>query len=925
MLASYKRSLCAAFAVVFVLAVGFYAQAQSNSASINGTVLDPSGAVVANANVEIHNPVSHFDRSVTTDSSGKFSFSNVPFNPYHLSVAGGGFAPYAQDVEIRSAVPLDIKINLKVAGSTQTVTVEAAEDLLENTSTEHTDVDRGLFDRLPLESQSSDFTSLVTLASPGIAADSNGLFHGLGDHAENSLSLDGQPVTDQMSKVFSNQIPAASIQSMEVIQGAPPAEYGGKTSVVIDVTTRSGLGVTKPHGEVSTSYGTFGTSTLNANLSYGGEKWGNFVSLGGLNTGRFLDPPEFVVLHDKGNEENFFDRFDYKLSDKDSLQLNLGFTRSWFQTPNSFDQQLQLCTPLSADCNGAPYVGGSAQLNPITGVPLGPTDQRSQIRTFNIAPTWTRLVNSNTQFTFGAWVRHDQYNYYPSNDPFNDFGPLQDETTSQLRFLTNTGVRSSVTYVRGAHNLKIGAQYEQTFLTENDGFGIVNPGLLTGAVCPDPTNPKCTLVPYDLTTGGQIYNYHGHTDVKELALYAQDTITEGAWVFNLGLRGDFYNGLDTATKQPEPRVGVAYNIKKTNTVLRISYARTMESPFNENLILSGTGCNNPVVNAVMTVAQGFACSTSPLATGFRNEFHAGLEQAFGKHFVLSGEYIWKYTHNGYDFNVFGASPITLPIEWHNSKIPGFAIRGSMPEYHGLSAFIVMSHVSARFFPPTVAGIAPPAPPAVFRIDHDEVFNETTHLQYQPWKRGPWMGFNWRYDSGLVAGFVPCLAATATCSFSTSVADGGANPNVPSGFIGLVNNLNGVPLTADQEFQSGLTCNGVTATPTRLIGQPAPGAPAGAALVCAATGPGALSSSLIKIPAPFKEQDDHNPQRIASRSLFDLALGHDNLFHGEKYKWSARLTVINLTNKYALYNFLSTFSGTHYVTPRTLTAELGFHF
>jgi Carboxypeptidase regulatory-like domain len=925
MLASYKRSLCAAFAVVFVLAVGFYAQAQSNSASINGTVLDPSGAVVANANVEIHNPVSHFDRSVTTDSSGKFSFSNVPFNPYHLSVAGGGFAPYAQDVEIRSAVPLDIKINLKVAGSTQTVTVEAAEDLLENTSTEHTDVDRGLFDRLPLESQSSDFTSLVTLASPGIAADSNGLFHGLGDHAENSLSLDGQPVTDQMSKVFSNQIPAASIQSMEVIQGAPPAEYGGKTSVVIDVTTRSGLGVTKPHGEVSTSYGTFGTSALNANLSYGGEKWGNFVSLGGLNTGRFLDPPEFVVLHDKGNEENFFDRFDYKLSDKDSLQLNLGFTRSWFQTPNSFDQQLQLCTPLSADCNGAPYVGGSAQLNPITGVPLGPTDQRSQIRTFNIAPTWTRLVNSNTQFTFGAWVRHDQYNYYPSNDPFNDFGPLQDETTSQLRFLTNTGVRSSVTYVRGAHNLKIGAQYEQTFLTENDGFGIVNPGLLTGAVCPDPTNPKCTLVPYDLTTGGQIYNYHGHTDVKELALYAQDTITEGAWVFNLGLRGDFYNGLDTATKQPEPRVGVAYNIKKTNTVLRISYARTMESPFNENLILSGTGCNNPVVNAVMTVAQGFACSTSPLATGFRNEFHAGLEQAFGKHFVLSGEYIWKYTHNGYDFNVFGASPITLPIEWHNSKIPGFAIRGSMPEYHGLSAFIVMSHVSARFFPPTVAGIAPPAPPAVFRIDHDEVFNETTHLQYQPWKRGPWMGFNWRYDSGLVAGFVPCLAATATCSFSTSVADGGANPNVPSGFIGLVNNLNGVPLTADQEFQSGLTCNGVTATPTRLIGQPAPGAPAGAALVCAATGPGALSSSLIKIPAPFKEQDDHNPQRIASRSLFDLALGHDNLFHGEKYKWSARLTVINLTNKYALYNFLSTFSGTHYVTPRTLTAELGFHF
>jgi hypothetical protein len=735
--------------------------------------------------------------------------------------------------------------------------------------------------------------------------------------------VDGQPITYQVSKVFSNQLPTDSVQSMEVIAGAPPAEYGGKTSVVVNVTTRSGLGVTTPHGEVTTSYGSFGTSTLNMSLSYGGEKWGNFISVGGLNTGRFLDPPEFTVLHAKGNEENFFDRFDYKLSDKDTIQFNLGFTRSWFQTPNSFDQQLQLCTLLSADCNGAPYVGGSVQLNPITGVPLGPTDQRSQIRTFNIAPAWTRLVNPNTVFTLGAFVRHDQYNYYPSNDPFNDYGPLQDETVSQLRFLTNAGVRTAVTYVKGIHNIKVGATYEQTFLTENDAFGIVNPGLLPS--CPTALAAQCAiLVPYDLTTGGQLYQYRGHTDVKELGLYVQDSINIKNWSFNVGIRGDLYNGLDAVSRQAEPRVGVAYNISKTNTVLRVSYARTMESPFNENLVLSGTGCSNPVVFAVMTVAQGFDCISNPLVPGFRNEFHAGLQQAFGKYFVLSGEYIWKYTHNGYDFNVFGASPITLPIEWHNSKIPGFAIRGSLPNFHGLSAFIVMSHVSARFFPPTVAGIAPPAPPAVFRIDHDEVFNQTTHVQYQPWKRGPWLGFNWRYDSGLVSGFVPCLAATATCSFSTPVADGGL-ANIPQGNIALVNNLNGAALTADQEFQSGLNCNGVTATPTSLIGQRTIVNGTLSPYYCSATGPGSLTSSLIKIPAPGTEQDDHNPQRIAPRNLFDLSVGDDNLLNGDRYKWSVRLTAINLTNNYTLYNFLSTFSGTHYVTPRALTAEIGFHF
>jgi outer membrane receptor protein involved in Fe transport len=147
-----------------------------------------------------------------------------------------------------------------VAGSTTQVTVEGGGDLIENDPTFHTDVDKGLFDKLPLESSTSAVSSLVTLSTPGISADSNGLFHGLGDHAENSFVVDNQPITDQQSKVFSNQIPLDSIESLEVVSGAPPAEYGDKTSVVINVTTRSGQGVTTPHGAFTASYGSFGSS-----------------------------------------------------------------------------------------------------------------------------------------------------------------------------------------------------------------------------------------------------------------------------------------------------------------------------------------------------------------------------------------------------------------------------------------------------------------------------------------------------------------------------------------------------------------------------------------------------------------------------------------------------------------------------------------
>jgi len=902
----------AAIAVVSILLASAAVYAQS----ISGTVLDPTGAVVAEATVEIHNPVSRYDRSTSTDATGKFNFTNVPLNPYHLKVTAAGFAPYAQDVEVRSSVPIDVPIQLQIEGSVTAVTVEAGGDLVELDPTSHTDVDKELFDKMPLESQSSGLSALVTQAAAGVAADSNGLFHGMGDHAENSFSLDGQPITDQQSKVFSNQVPLDSVQSIEVIQGAPPAEYGGKTSLIINVTTRSGQGMTTPHGDVTASYGGFGTSNAGFNLGYGGAKWGNFISANGLNTGRFLDPPEFAVMHDRGNEENLFDRVDYKFSDADSILVNFGYTRSWFQNPNSFDQEFH-------------NVNGAGVLTDPSGKPLGLADQVSQIKTFNIAPMWTHLISTSTVFAFGGYVRKDQYNYYPSANLFYDWSPdLQSESVTQNRKLANAGLRSTLSYAKGIHNIKLGAVYQQTFLDENDQIGIVDPTLIPSLNLLDPNGvpipndpclvnhvllgPPCTvLAPYDLTkAGGQItessglFPFVGHTDVKELALYLQDSITKGHWSVNVGLRGDFYNGL-ARDRQAEPRLGVAYNIRSTNTVLRVSYARTLESPFNENMIIASTGCNIPFL-ATLVPPPGVSCNSGPIRPGYRNEFHAGLQQALGRYLVVSGDYIWKYTHNGYDFGDVGATPIYFPIEWSSSKIPGYAIRLSVPNYHGFSALVTMSHVAARFFLPQVAGL-PIIPPAtgVFRIDHDEVFNETTHVEYQPWKRGPWIGFNWRYDSGLVAGATPCYnPLTATCAGASTTLDG-----QPA--INLINTISGAPLTADQEFQAGFTCNGVRATPTQLLPSP-----------CLAT---QFGSSLISVPPPNTENDDHHPQRIAPRNLFDFSVGEDNLFHGDKYRVSLQLTAINITNKYALYNFLSTFSGTHYVTPRSLTAQVGFHF
>ena len=289
------------------------------------------------------------------------------------------------------------------------MTVESGSDLIENDSTFHTDVDRSTIDRMPLESQSSSLSSIVTLSSPGVAADSNGLFHGLGDHAENSFSIDGQPITDQQSKVFSNQLPSDAIQSLEVIAGAPPAEYGDKTSLVIKATTRSGQGVTTPHGSIALRLRNLRHRQPSTSISPMVARTGaTSLRSSGMNTGRFLDGPEFQTLHDKGNQQNIFDRVDFQFTDADSLHTNLQYTRSWFQTPNTFDTM-----------NVFDQFGELGRTRPISARRSRPSTSRLPGRASS-----TRTPSSTSALMFAVTVTTT----FPATIPWPTSAPIQQET-----------------------------------------------------------------------------------------------------------------------------------------------------------------------------------------------------------------------------------------------------------------------------------------------------------------------------------------------------------------------------------------------------------------------------------------------------------------------------------------------------------------
>ena len=877
-----------AFSALVAFAAISCAQSVGNSGTIEGAILDPSGAAVPKAEVSVHNPVTGYSQSILSDSNGAFRLGNLPPNPYHLEIHASGFASFTQDVVIRNSLPVQVKAQLALAGSTTTVTVEGAADSLENDPTAHVDVDRSQLLKLPNSDPGGGLSQAIMYSTGGVAADSNGLFHPLGDHAQTSFVIDGQPISDQQSKVFSTQLPTSAIQGMELITGSPSAEFGDKTSLVAQVTTRSGLGAGKFFGNIDATYGNFGISCPGCKgteggsigLGWGTAKFGNFFAMDGSNSGRFLDTPEYLPIHDQGNNQTLFDRVDIQPNGKDAFHLNLFAARNWIQIPNDYDQIGQ--------------------------------DQRQRVLTWNIAPSYQHTFNAHTLLTINPYVRKDQFNYYPSNPTSNDFPATQ----SQQRQLLNWGVRADISTTHGRHNIKYGIDLKQTRLLENFQFGITDPGFNspciddTGASVPDPAlsspkqciaagfqpntadNPNSSvpfapaLLPFDLSRNGNLFTFHSTANINQYAFYVQDSITLGKLQIEPGFRVDHYDGL-VAKTEPQPRLGLAYNIKRTSTVLRAAYARTMETPFNENLLLSSaTGVGGLAQNV-------FGSNSVAISPGFRNQFNTGFQQAIGKFILVDADYFWKYTHNAFDFSTLLNSTITFPIAWHNSKLDGVTGRVSTTNLHGLQAYWTFGHTRARYFPPEDGGLIPQGTPlgsGVFRIDHDQAFQSTLSLRYQH-RNFEWIALTYRYDSGLVVSGIPD-AGTA------------------------------LGLTPNQQVSIGLACNGVFATVTSPLSD----------CLTPSGGMGLVTSKLLTLPQggydnfASRENDDHNPDRVKARNVFNLGFGTDNLFHTEKsVRYTVSVEIANLTNVVALYNFLSTFSGTHFLEPRMLVARVGLVF
>ena len=529
-----------------LLPLGLTAFAQSRIGTIQGTVKDPTGALVPNAQVTVTQPVTGYRQSTQTDAQGSFKLVNVPFNTYKVRVEAAGFQPAEESIDLETTIPVNLELSLSLEETTAAVTITtgAAAMLETDRTSSDTDISQTILER-PLGAAPSRAIESIVASTPGFVTDDNGRMHPRGSESQVQYVVDGVPVTDNMSAIFSTSLDARTLRTVEVLTGGIPAEFGDKLAGVINVNTRSGLeGPTQ--GGLSFSGGSFSTGEVAADFSTHTRKLGFLTNLSASTSQRYLDPPTLDNFHNFGRTGKGFFRLDYQFDANNSLRGVFNFGGSNFQVPNRVNQE------------------------------IAGQDQRQRLRDNAQNIGFQHILSPNTVALFSFF--HRQSNAKLLSNTLST--PV---VANQDRTLQNYGAIGSLALTRGSHNLKFGGQVTITPVDEHFSF-------YPTEAFPDLEDEEGNIFPNPVNNfnAAQPFVFNQSKTGRTLSAYVQDRFTVVKnLTLDLGVRYDNYKLL-IRQQEVSPRIAVAYFIPKTQTTLRASYNRLFQPPPAENLLLASS-------------------------------------------------------------------------------------------------------------------------------------------------------------------------------------------------------------------------------------------------------------------------------------------------------------------------------------------------
>ncbi|HEY0547026.1 MAG TPA: TonB-dependent receptor [Pyrinomonadaceae bacterium] len=688
-------------------------RAQVNSGMVRGIVRDQAGAVVPGATVSLTNEITGYRQRTRTEADGSYRLVEVPFNRYVLSVSANGFELSSREVVVASTLTQQVDAQLAVAPVKGQVSVSSSTgNLLEtDKSAPSVVVDQTRIQTFPT-SQPSRATEALVATAPGWTLDANRRLHARGIEYQVQYSMDGIPVTDTVAATFTTSPDPRNFRSMEVQTSNIPAEYGNKLAGVVAVTTRSGL-ETETGGDVTAAGGSF--NTFEGSFSIGGHtrKLGYFLSAAGTRTDRFLDPPSLENFHNRGRAARGFFRLDYAPNERDLFRLDFAFGGTRFEVPNLPDQQIE------------------------------GQDQRRRTNDNMQSISWQHIFSPNATGYLAYFQRYNSAKLFSNELSTPVFA-------EQSRHNGTYGLLGALTYNRGRHTFKGGFEFDRFPVTESFTFAITDLAALLAI------QPDLPVAVQGFTLANPFVFRDRHNGWEGSAYFQDHFNATPNLTLDLGLRFDSYHFL-TQKNFLSPRVGLAYYIPRTKTVLRASYNRFLETPALENLLLSSSESAR-IFSPGASVGEP---NGAPVNVSREWQVDFGFQQQLARYLRFDADFYYRRLQSPPEITNFLETGIIFPANLARSRSKGIETRLDLARVHGFSGFLSYTNMHIYGFAPITGGLF--LGEAVdllgragerIKIEEDQRNTAVFEARYDSAPGRVWLLFTGRHDSGYTVELEP---------------------------------------------------------------------------------------------------------------------------------------------------------------------------
>jgi hypothetical protein len=707
----------------FLCAFSLYCQSYRGELRLR--VTDPSGLAVKTT-VLIVSEANQYRNSLATSDQGTLDALRLPFGIYQLEITQPGFAVTSESVEVRSSVPIDHLIQLKLPSVKQSVTVSAADTLIDPNQP-------GAVNRIGTDTIQDRLSSLpgrslqdLVNSQPGWLYEGNEVLHPRGSEYQAQFVLDGIPLTDNRSANFGPEpVEVDEIQSLTVYTAGIPAEFGRKMGGVVEVNT---LKNEDPgfHGQLTLFGGTYDTAGINTQDQY---TWkGNTLGLSasGNMTGHYLNPVVPENYTNSGTTASYSASYERELSPNDRLTFNFRRELARYQIPNELVQQNGAYLPNADNTTGCPPA------------PPGPSDcvfiPGGQLQTGDNFETmgsvsYQHFFSPDAIGVVRGMARDNRNDFY-SNDASWPLIAAQHNDFKEIYF------NGSVSVHYGRQDWKAGIESDAIFLHENIKYMIPD--------CAVPTDPRCPINLGVLDSGAISFAFQGHRPDLEQSAYVQDLIRLGNWTVNAGLRWDHYELL-LNQNAVSPRIAVSRYFPTIGVNIHASYDRIFQTPSFENILLA----SSPAAEALDTSVPALQLPVQP---SHGNYYELGATKAFFGKLRLDANMFRRQVNNYADDSQILSTGISFPIAFDHAILYGAEGKLQLLRWRGLSGFASYSYIVGNAWLPVTGGLflgdnAINATTGHFPDSQDQRNTLSARVRYQIVPR-LWVALGCDYNTGL---------------------------------------------------------------------------------------------------------------------------------------------------------------------------------